>query len=193
MSVHVGGDGSAAPGISPRENSRQLEGEIAVLRDELTGLVAELDRRRHELTDFKLQARRHVLGVTLTGASLLASAAGFVWLSVWRSRRRSQATARMGRLREAVSRMVDRPDRAAAEPGIPARILTAAANAAVATAIKKVLERSLQRVVLTEVSEPVSGVPPGALCGTNPSSSLQGRGGQNRWGSADRPPVRPVL
>jgi len=147
MSVHVGGDGSAAPGISPRENSRQLEGEIAVLRDELAGLVAELDRRRHELTDFKLQARRHVVGVTLTGAGLLASAAGFVWLSVWRSRRRSQATVRVGRLRAAVSRMVDRPDRVAAEPGIPARILTAAANAAVATAIKKVLERSLQRVM----------------------------------------------
>ena len=65
MSVHASGDGSAAPGMSPRENTRQLEGEIAVLRDELTGLVAELDRRRHELTDFKLQARRHVLGVTL--------------------------------------------------------------------------------------------------------------------------------
>ena len=38
MNVHVGGDGSAGPEISPRENSRQLEGEIAVLRDELTGL-----------------------------------------------------------------------------------------------------------------------------------------------------------
>jgi hypothetical protein len=152
MSVHVSGDGSAAPGISPRENARQLEGEIAVLRDELTGLVAELDRRRHELTDFKLQARRHVLGVTLTGASLLASAAGFVWLSVWRSRRRSQTTARMGRLREAISRMVDRPDRVATEPGIPARILTAAANAAVATAIKKVLERSLQRAMSPQTS-----------------------------------------
>lgn len=147
MSVHVSGDGSAAPGMSPRENTRQLEGEIAVLRDELTGLVAELDRRRHELTDFKLQARRHVLGVTLTGASLLASAAGFVWLSVWRTRRRSQATARIRRLREAVSRMVDPPDRVAAEPGIPARILTAAANAVVATAIKRVLEHSLQRVM----------------------------------------------
>jgi hypothetical protein len=152
MSVHVSEDGSAAPGISPRENSRQLEGEIAVLRNELTGLVTELDRRRHELTDFKLQARRHVVGMTLTGAGLLASAAGFAWLSVWRSRRGSQATARMGRLREAVSRMVDRPDRVAAEPGIPARILTAAATAAVATAIKKVLERSLQGVMSSRSS-----------------------------------------
>jgi hypothetical protein len=46
--------------------------------------------------------------------------------------------------------MVERPDRVASEPGIPARILTAAANAAVATAIKKVLERSLQRVMSSQ-------------------------------------------
>jgi hypothetical protein len=58
MSVHASGDGTAAPGVTPRENARRLEGEIAGLRDELAGLVAELDRRRHELTDFKLQARR---------------------------------------------------------------------------------------------------------------------------------------
>ena len=41
--------------------------------------------------------------------------------------------------------MIDRPERVAAEPGVPARILTAAANAAVATAIKKMLERGFQR------------------------------------------------
>jgi hypothetical protein len=70
MSVQVSADGSARPGSSPQENVRQLEGEIAVLRDELAGLVAELDRRRHELTDFKLQARRHAVGAALTGMGL---------------------------------------------------------------------------------------------------------------------------
>ena len=154
MSVHVSADGSARPGSPPQENVRQLEGEIAVLRDELTGLVAELDRRRHELTDFKLQARRHAVGAALTGAGLLMSAAGFVWLSAWRRRQRSTARARMERLREAVSRMVTRPDRVAAEPGIPAKIVTAAANAAVATAIKKILERGLQRAMISRTSLP---------------------------------------
>ncbi len=133
-----------ARGASPRESSRQLEGEIALLREELGGLVAELDRRRHELMDIKLQARRHALGATLTGAGLLASAAAFVWLGAWRARRRRTAMARLGRLREAVSRMVERPERVATERGIPAKILTAAANAAAATAIKKILERGLR-------------------------------------------------
>jgi hypothetical protein len=43
--------------------------------------------------------------------------------------------------------MIDRPERVAAEPGVPARILTAAANAAVATVIKRILERGLQRAL----------------------------------------------
>jgi len=131
-------------GASPRESSRQIEGEIALLREELGGLVAELDRRRHELMDIKLQARRHALGAALTGVGLLASAAGFVWLGAWRARRRRTVTARLGRLREAVSRMVERPERVATERGIPAKILATAASAAAATAIKKVLERGLQ-------------------------------------------------
>ena len=140
---HPGGDRI----LSPRESSRQLEGEIAMLRDELGGLVAELDRRRHELTDVKLQAKRHALGTTLTAVGLLASAAGFVWLGAWHARRRRTTTARIGRLREAVSRMVERPERVAAEPSVPAKILTAAATAAVATAMKKVLERALRYVL----------------------------------------------
>jgi DNA-binding FrmR family transcriptional regulator len=140
---HPGGDRV----LSPRESSRQLEGEIAMLRDELGGLVAELDRRRHELMDVKLQAKRHALGATLTGVGLLASAAGFVWLGTWRARRRRTTMARIGRLREAVSRMVERPERVAAEPCVPVKILTAAATAAAATAMKKVLERALHYVL----------------------------------------------
>ena len=154
MSAQVGADGSARPGSSPRENVRRLEGEIAVLRDELAGLVAELDRRRHELTDIKRQARRHAVGAALTGTGLLMSAAGFAWLSAWRRRQRSKATARMEHLREAVSRMVARPDRVAAKPGIPAKILTVAAHAAGAIAIKKILQRGLQRAMISRASLP---------------------------------------
>jgi hypothetical protein len=145
MSPTMTENGKSSPGASPQESTRQLDGEIAALREELAGLVAELDRRRHELVDVKLQIRRHALGLTLTGVALLATASGFVWLGAWHARRRRTVLSRFGRLREAVSRVIDRPERVAAEPGVPARVLTAAANAAVATAIKKVLERGIQR------------------------------------------------
>jgi hypothetical protein len=49
---------------SPREEARRLEDEIAKLREELGALVAELDQRRHELTNVKLQVRRHALRAT---------------------------------------------------------------------------------------------------------------------------------
>src|SRR6266536_1873596 len=101
---------------SPRETTRQLDGEIAALREELAGLVGELDRRRHELLDIKLQAKRHALEMVLTGTALVATAAGFVWLGAWRSRRRQSMRSRAGRLREAFSRMLAKPERVAAEP-----------------------------------------------------------------------------
>jgi hypothetical protein len=140
----IGTENGKVPAPSPRETTRQLDGEIAALREELAGLVAELDRRRHELLDIKLQAKRHVLEMALTGAALVATAAGFVWLGAWRSRRRQSMRSRAGRLREAFSRMLAKPERVAAEPTVPTKIFTAAANAAVATAIKKVVERGLQ-------------------------------------------------
>lgn len=48
-------DGRVSTELSSRENTRQLDGEIAMLRGELGGLVAELDRRRHELFNVRLQ------------------------------------------------------------------------------------------------------------------------------------------
>ena len=147
MNLTTTGNGKGNQEVSPQESTRQLDGEIAALREELAGLVAELDRRRHDLLDIKLQARRHALGMALTSVAVLATASGFVWLGTWHSRRRRTTLSRVGRLREAISRMIDRPERVAAEPGVPARILTATASAVVATAIKKVLERGIQRAI----------------------------------------------
>jgi hypothetical protein len=54
--------------------------------------------------------------------------------SVWR---RARVLSRAGRLREAVSRTIDKPARVAAEPTIPGKILTAAATAAVTILVKR--------------------------------------------------------
>ena len=49
---------------SPEHVSR-VSGEIAMLRSEIGSLVGELDRRRHELFDLRLQARRHPVGLAI--------------------------------------------------------------------------------------------------------------------------------
>lgn len=129
---------------SPRETVRQLAGEIATLREELAGLVAELDRRRHDALDVKLQVKRHGGELALTAAALVAAAAGFVWLGAWRSRRREDLRSRGTKLRRALSRIIDSPDRGAAGPSVAAKILAATSSAAAATLVKKVLDRGLE-------------------------------------------------
>ena len=142
-----GGETGDQPGESPRAASRHLEGEIAILREELGGMVVEIDRRRHELTDVRLQVRRHAVGVTVTAVALIAAAAGAVWLGTQRRARQPGLLGRMARLRQVVGHVIDRPERVAAEPSVMGKILTAAATAAVATLAKKGLELAAQSVL----------------------------------------------
>ena len=119
-----------------------IEADIVRQRQELTMLVSQISRRGRELVDVKLQARRHVVGVAVTLLAVAASAAGSIALGVWRARQRNKLTARASRLREALGRMVDRPERVAVEPTVMQRILGAAGSAAAAFLIKAALERA---------------------------------------------------
>lgn len=62
--------------------------DIERTRNDLGVSLAEIDRRRHEALDWRLQLRRHRLAVTLTGAGL-AAAAGFFVAAFLRRMRRS--------------------------------------------------------------------------------------------------------
>jgi hypothetical protein len=136
---------------SPQETVRQLSGEIATLREDLAQLVAELDRRRHEALDVKLQVKRHALDVVLTGASLVAAALG-LRLATRRARPHRGLFAKAHQVRDGLSRIVEKPERVAAKPTALTKILTAAANAAAAIVIKKGLERGLERALNRSVS-----------------------------------------
>jgi hypothetical protein len=77
-----------APPASPDETVRHLGVEIAALREELGGLVAELDRRRHDLLDVRLQARRHALTASAVAVALIGAIWGLVRLGVRKARKR---------------------------------------------------------------------------------------------------------
>ena len=130
-----------------RVSPQALGGEIATVRYELDELLAELDRRRHQLFDVRAQLRRHALGATLTSAAFVGTAAVGVWLGVIRQRRRRRLYARAGRLRHAIARMTEHPDRVAANRTIPGKIVAAAASAAAAAVVQRVLERGVQRLL----------------------------------------------
>lgn len=127
--------GQPAPAPGP------LEAEIVRRRRELTTLVAELNQRRRELTDVRLQIRRHAAGVLVTVFAAGAAAAGAVAYGIRRARRRETLLARSGRLRHALGRMIDRPERVAVQPSAVERLVGSAASAATVFLIKAVLER----------------------------------------------------
>jgi hypothetical protein len=120
---------------------QRIEADIVRRRGEITTLVAELSRRGRDLLDVRLHVRRHALGVAATVLAVGAVAAGSIALAMWRGRRRDTLTARGGRLREAIGRMMERPERVAVEPTATQRVIGAAGSAAAAFLIKAVLER----------------------------------------------------
>jgi hypothetical protein len=124
---------------APRDPSA-IEREIRAHRGELSTLVGELNRRRQELTDVRLQLRRHTVGVATGVLATGAVIVGSLVYARWRARRADSLIARGGRLREAVGRMIDRPERVATEPTVGQRLLASAGSAVAAVVIKAILE-----------------------------------------------------
>jgi hypothetical protein len=145
---------------------RPIEADIVRRRGELTTLVAELNRRGHDFMDVGLQVGRHALGVTVTVLAVGAVTACSITLAVWRARRHDTVTTRGGRLREALGRMIDRPERVAVAPTVTQRVIGAAGSAAAAFLIKAALERVTSRPAvsrLRSVSPPTGKGRPGTL------------------------------
>ena len=130
------------PGVvTARRDARVIEEEIERRRTELTVLAAELHRRWQELTDVRLQMRRHSLRFAGSAFAVGAVVAGTFALGQWRTRRRDNLVARGERLRDAVGRIIERPERVAAEPTTTQRIIGSAGSGAAAFLIKAALER----------------------------------------------------
>jgi len=67
---------------APEERAREIVGEIADIRNQLDRTLAELDRRRHEATDLRLQIRRHPAVAAGVALGILAAASGIVALAL---------------------------------------------------------------------------------------------------------------
>lgn len=73
-------------GAADLVSARDVERQIEHLRARLDRSLAELDRRRHELTDLRLQVRRHP-AMMAAGAGVLAVVVGTAALALLRTRR----------------------------------------------------------------------------------------------------------
>ena len=110
--------GQGTPGVVEPE---AIEHEIGGIRGALTGILRELDHRRHELADWRLQLRRHAVALAV-GATAIALLVGVAAL---RRRRR-------------------RPPRRVEEPSMAKKILGAALAAAASVAAKAGAKRLVE-------------------------------------------------
>jgi hypothetical protein len=123
---------------------------VAQIRDELTAILRDLDRRRHELMDWRLQMRRHPVAWSTALGVLLLLAGGAVALAVSRRRRAQRAPPPIERLRRAFARTIYHPDLVTvAEPSLGQKALATAVSGAVAVLSKA----ALQRLVVAPLQE----------------------------------------
>ena len=122
--------------------AREIEREIAHLRTRLDRSLSELDRRRHELTDLKLQMRKHPQVFIGAGAAA-ALIVGGIGFAIWRANKREEVPQKARRLRIAFGRAVDQPEKVARREA-PAweKILAAVGTTIAVSLTKKMLERA---------------------------------------------------
>jgi hypothetical protein len=126
----------------PRKMARELETEITEIRSRLDRSLAELDRRRHELTDVRLQVRRHPMIAVAAGVTVVALLGGVAY-AIYAARQRNKPIPKARRLKHALSRMMDEPQKVAkSEPTVPEKILAAAGTAAATMLVKKMMEKA---------------------------------------------------
>jgi hypothetical protein len=78
----------------------------------------------------------------VAGITVLAVLGGVAY-AVWAARQRQKRLSKAQRLREAISRMVDKPHKVAkSEPTVPEKVLAAVGTAAATMLTKKLLERA---------------------------------------------------
>lgn len=118
----------------------ELADRVERSRERLDTLVAELDQRRHLLARLK-QHKAWVAAAVVVGLGAIAAA---VQLSLVRRRRQQTVHARLGRLAQALGRMVAKPERVAnSEPSIGQKVLTTAATSLTGLLVKYAGSRAM--------------------------------------------------
>ena len=120
-----------------------LERDVDRIRSNIGELIRELNHRRHEAFDLKLQFQRHAARVILAGAAMCAVVAGAIVLAVARRRRQRSIGARVTRLRKALRRISAHPEHLAEQQPSVSRKVAAAGGSAIASVLGKRLAKRL--------------------------------------------------
>jgi hypothetical protein len=132
-------------GLPVRFGAREhLEREADLVRARLLGTIGELDRRRHELLDLKLQIRRHAGDLLSIVGGLLMGIGSTAAVLVLREHRRERRV-RQERIR-AVARLWRHPERIASKKSALGAALRMALVAFAAVATTTIGTRQIERL-----------------------------------------------
>jgi hypothetical protein len=126
------------------EHVRRVSGEIDSLRGEIGTLVSELDRRRHEMFDVGLQVKRHPVVVIVAASAVALAVGGLVALAIRSRRQHRRPSSRVREARRAIGRLLEHPDRVAAEPSVATKVLVAAGTAAGSAMARRLVDRLMR-------------------------------------------------
>ncbi|HEY2030131.1 MAG TPA: hypothetical protein VGH20_13080 [Myxococcales bacterium] len=125
--------------------AREIEREIEDVRTRLDKSLAELDRRRHELTDVKLQIQRHPEVLYIAGGVAVLLLGG-VYLAVRRAQKREEPMEKARRFRRATHRAIEHPEKVARGDAPVWEKIMASVGTTVAVAVtKRLLDRAMPR------------------------------------------------
>lgn len=166
---------------SPKERAIELTGAIAQSRERLGLILSELERRRRDLFDVRLQLRRNAVPLVLLAAGIGGMMALSLSMRRKRIRNERRLVARFHRARKALRRAVQDPDRVAAPPpDIGKKVLIAIASAAATTLVTAVVKRIVEVVVLPPAREGVGDIRRAALPALPPKETERVRSPSQR-------------
>lgn len=123
------------------QSPEMIERAITVARSHADQVARELDRRRHHLTDWRWQVTHRSWAIAIAAGVALVAAGGLIATAVARSRARRRPAARLARLRRAVARMIDQPERVATTPTIGQKVAMTALGTLTSVGIKLLARR----------------------------------------------------
>jgi hypothetical protein len=122
---------------------RGAERGIDEIRDHLGDLMTELNRRRREVMDLKLQFQRRPVAMVLGAVVLVGVLAGTITLIALHWHRRRSLPGRADRMRAALRRVARRPELLAEPEPTVSHKVAAAGGSAIASALGKQLVKKL--------------------------------------------------
>ena len=139
--------------VEEREPAK-LERDVEGIRDNITDIVSELDRRGHEMLDWRGHLRKHAWLLVAVGASCLVGLGVTIVADGARRKRRNRFWSKARRLREAVARIIEHPELVAQpKPGIGRKMLGAAVGATTTVLAKTLVQQIVDTIEPSEETD----------------------------------------